>query len=318
MSSVGIINNVQAGRTRARLAETKKLIARCDADTREVGDLPSIVAATHAMLDAGVDLIAINGGDGTAQAAVTEIFRRGTSPPQIAVLPGGTTNLTAHDLNGRLSLSAALDALAHHSRRAKHERPVTRRSLLAVQAGDAPREFGFFLGAGAILAGMQHFREHVGSRGFRDELAAGLSLLRGLAGIAGGEHAWSRHETAVTTPDHREFAGRQNLVLATTLERLLLGLRPWWGSEPGPVHLTALGHQPQSFLRVVLAILRGKAHARATPERGYCSANVDSFVLEAEEGFALDGQVFNPPTGAAVAVSATDALDFVCLGRQQP
>lgn len=314
MSRLGIINNVSAGRTRARLDKTRELIAQCDAHVCDVSDLASIVAATHQLLDADTELLAVNGGDGTAQAVITEVQRRGDAHPQLAVLPGGTTNLTAHDLNGRLSLPAALRALAHQDRKPIAERSLTSRPLLAVRAGDAPTEFGFFLGAGAILAGMRHFRDHVGSRGLRDEVAAGLSLLRGLAGVAGGEHAWSDHQTEVATAQDDAFRGRQNLVIATTLERLLLGLRPWWGKESHPVHLTALGHQPAGFLRVIPRILRGRAHTRATPERGYLSANVASFVLRAEEGFALDGQIFNPPAGADIRVTATRPFSFVCLG----
>ncbi len=314
MSRVGIINNVQAGRTRARLSQVRDLIAHCDADVREVADLQSIIDATRELLAANVELIAVNGGDGTAQAVITELQKHREPLPELAILPGGTTNLTAHDLNGRLGIEAAIQALKLQSARVRNERRHVARPLLAVRIAGQPTEYGFFLGAGAILAGMRHFREHVGSRGLRDELAAGVSLLRGLAGIAGGEHAWSDHQTAVQVPDRTDFGGHQNLVLATTLERLLLGLKPWWGTGPGPVHLTALGHQPQRFLRVVPAILRGKTHRHATPAAGYCSANVGELELRAAEGFALDGQIFTPDPGTDVRVSATPPIRFISLG----
>ena len=44
----------------------------------------------------------INGGDGTVQAALTELYNRGEyfggNPPPVAVLPNGKTNLIALDL----------------------------------------------------------------------------------------------------------------------------------------------------------------------------------------------------------------------------
>lgn len=313
MSRLGIINNVQAGRTRARLAEVRALVADCNADVREVGDLPSIVSATRELLAAGVDLLAVNGGDGTAQAVITELQRHDDKSPQLAILPGGTTNLTAHDLNGRLGIRTALRSLARQHTRPADTRRLVSRPLLAVSMAGASTEYGFFLGAGAILAGMRHFREHVGSRGLRDELAAGLSLMRGLAGVAGREHEWANHETEVHTERHAEFAGPQNLVLATTLERLLLGLRPWWGLDAAPIHLTALGRQPKSFLRVVPSILRGRSHSRATPAAGYRSANVEALTLHAAEGFALDGQIFNPPSGTCASIAATAPEEFLSL-----
>lgn len=314
MSRLGIINNVQAGRTRARLSRVRELLARCDAAVHDVGDLPSIVNATQDLLAEEIELIGVNGGDGTAQAVITELQRHEGPLPELAILPGGTTNLTAHDLNGRLGIDAAVRALVNQSGKTTAERVRVARPLLEVRVAGQPTEFGFFLGAGAILAGMRHFRDHVGSRGLRDELAAGLSLLRGLAGIAGREHAWSDHHTEAQVAGRSDFAGTQNLVLATTLQRLLLGLKPWWGQERAPVHLTALGHQPKSFLRVVPSILRGKSHHRATPANGYRSANVNSLVLNAAEGFALDGQIFTPEPGNAVSVRATPPHNFVCLG----
>jgi len=314
VSRLGIINNVQAGRTRARLPQLRELVARCDADVREVRDLPSIIDATHELLATNVELLAINGGDGTAQAVITELQRAGGPQPEIAVLPGGTTNLTAHDLNGRLGIEAAFRTLMKQHATPTEQRQRVRRPLLAISWTGQPVEYGFFLGAGAILAGMRHFREHLGSRGLRDELAAGLSLLRGLAGVAGREHAWSDHHTEVLVADRQDFAGRQNLVLATTLERLLLGLKPWWGDEQAPLHLTALGHRPQNFLRVIPSILRGKMHQRATPANGYLSANVTGLALTAAEGFALDGQIFTPPAGTEIRVEATKPLEFIGLG----
>ena len=316
MGRLGIINNIEAGRTRARLAKIRALIRNCRAEVREVGDLPSIRAATHELLAAGVDLLAVNGGDGTAQAVITELQRCRQVAPDIAILPGGTTNLTAHDINGRLGLEAAIGALVKQDSYPSADRHRVSRPLLEVVLPGRPQEFGFFLGAGAILAGMRHFRERVGAHGLRDELAAGLSLLRGLAGIAGGEHAWSQHHTTVQAATAPLFAGEQNLVVATTLERLLLGLRPWWGAEAAPVHLTTLAHETTAFLRVLPSLLRGKRHELATPANGYRSANVAEFTLTAAEGFALDGQIFAPEPGSRIAVRATQPQPLICLGTQ--
>jgi hypothetical protein len=314
VARLGIVNNVRAGRTRARLGEVRDLLRNCGAEVREVEDLPSIRAATRELLAAGVDVLAVNGGDGTAQAVITELQQNRAALEDLAILPGGTTNLSAHDLNGRLDLPSAVDALLAQLTRPAAGRRRVARPLLEVQVTASAKEYGFFLGAGAILAGMRHFREHIGARGMRDELAAGLSLLRGLAGVAGGEHEWSQHRTEVTAAAAPSFRGLQNLVLATTLERLLLGLRPWWGTEHAAVHLTAVAHKPAAFLRVLPAVLRGRRHRLATPANGYCSANVAELVLQAPEGFALDGQVFTAAPGTTVRVRATKPVEFLKLG----
>src|SRR5215212_8561234 len=59
-------------------------------------------------------VLVINGGDGTVQAALTELHNGGhfgASAPPVAVLPSGKTNLIALDLGARGDPIAALDRL---------------------------------------------------------------------------------------------------------------------------------------------------------------------------------------------------------------
>ena len=65
-------------------------------------------------------LLVINGGDGTVQAALTELYNGGhfgANPPPVAVLPSGKTNLIALDLGAAGDPVVALQrllALAQH------------------------------------------------------------------------------------------------------------------------------------------------------------------------------------------------------------
>src|SRR5258708_18540966 len=59
-------------------------------------------------------VLAINGGDGTVQAALTELFNGGhfgDAPPPVAVLPSGKTNLIALALVARRDPLETLDRL---------------------------------------------------------------------------------------------------------------------------------------------------------------------------------------------------------------
>ena len=59
-------------------------------------------------------VLVINGGDGTVQAALTEIYNGGhfgDAPPPVAVLPSGKTNLIALDLGARGDPIEALERL---------------------------------------------------------------------------------------------------------------------------------------------------------------------------------------------------------------
>ena len=63
-------------------------------------------------------MLAINGGDGTVQAALTELYNGhfGDDPPPVAVLPSGKTNLIALDLGARGDPIEALERLIELAR----------------------------------------------------------------------------------------------------------------------------------------------------------------------------------------------------------
>jgi hypothetical protein len=101
-------------------------------------------------------VLVVNGGDGTVQAALTELYHGGHfkgTPPPVAVLPNGKTNLIALDLGAsgdphcrRLAdiLELAKGDLSGH---------VVARELIALSEGtdNARPVIGMFLG-GAYLA----------------------------------------------------------------------------------------------------------------------------------------------------------------------
>ena len=103
-----LIYNPTAGQ-RDRRAQMSQLIDRqkgrglelVNAPTTGVGDATDIV---RSFLPRGVDLVAVCGGDGTISEAASGL--RGSDVP-IAVLPGGTSNVLARELNIPLDFDAA-------------------------------------------------------------------------------------------------------------------------------------------------------------------------------------------------------------------
>ena len=76
-------------------------------------------------------VLVINGGDGTVQAALTELHNGGhfgDEPPPVAVLPNGKTNLIALDLGARGDPVEALERLLEHRPRRPCRRTSSRAS----------------------------------------------------------------------------------------------------------------------------------------------------------------------------------------------
>ena len=184
-----ILTNPHSNRNRRHLPRLRSQLTRLS-DVRhiETASLDELPAAVGALLDDGVELLGINGGDGTVHLVLTALLRAsaGRQLPAIALLPGGTTSMSARGLNGgAVPFDRALDALLDAIENARAGEP---RHLLRVHAAGADPQLGLCLGMGAIVRGIQYCHERIFSLGLRDEWAAGVAMLRAGWGIARREY----------------------------------------------------------------------------------------------------------------------------------
>src|SRR5262249_27586970 len=155
----------------------------------EVSEPEDIGAATHALIDAGSELIAVNGGDGTVQAGLTALFSPGAldALPLLAGGPGGTANMVAADVGPRLGPGAArrppLGAVQDCGLRGTAVwRPVMRAEITP----DAAPIYSMFFGTGAIYHGIKFCRQYVARLGLRGEIGPGIALAVFISKIATG------------------------------------------------------------------------------------------------------------------------------------
>ena len=89
-------------------------------------------------------MLVINGGDGTVQAALTEIHNGGhfgDEPPPVAVLPSGKTNLIALDLGAPGDPIEALERLLEIAQ-ADLSPHLVARELIALRCGTGEQQSG--------------------------------------------------------------------------------------------------------------------------------------------------------------------------------
>ena len=102
MPGIGLVSNPYSKKNRKHPDRLQKLI-ECAPD-KDLVRLPDsfekMDAAMEHFKDSKVDVIAINGGDGTVHVALTSMMKiyRGEKLPKIAILKGGTMNQTATNL----------------------------------------------------------------------------------------------------------------------------------------------------------------------------------------------------------------------------
>ena len=318
---IGMLNNPLSGGNRSGLQKIRETAAAVRPIVlQEEVQTPSDVAAALAdFARQGVNILAINGGDGTVQAVLTAIFHKKSfeTMPLLAVLPSaGTTSMIAGDVGLKGSREIALQNLFSWARAKEGAPAVIRRPVLKVQLpSDDEPVYGMFFGTAAIYQATHFCLRKIYSRGLRGELGAGVALARFLLA------AFLRDRKVVSAvpittrlnqdpPEHKKYL----LVLITTLQRLFLGLRPYWGSESRPLHYTAICDRPRHFTRLLPSLMRGHQNDHVRPDNGYISHNVDEVQLYLNSGFNLDGELYVPDSRLGpVRVSCGGKASFLQL-----
>lgn len=275
-----------------------------------MAEVPDAVAE---FADRGVELLVVNGGDGTLQRALTEIL--GHTPgwrPIIAPLRSGRTNMAALDLGASRTPTRALRHLVEDAREGRIASRVTSRPVMRMELeGEGPAHFGMFFGAGIIYRGIQlnHHR-------FPKEKAKGLfgplvTIGELLPQVISGRQAGILAPDKLQITLDRQPAGTDayTLVIATTLERFFLRMRPFWGTGPGPLRLTTMTAGTRGFGRALPQILRGRPPARPTEGLSSCNAHEGRFRLDC--GVTLDGELFDPKSGRVVRLTAPERVEFL-------
>ncbi len=267
---------------------------------------------------ANVTTLFINGGDGTIQATIDALFNLQPFPsfPQLALLPAGTANMIAGDVGLGAFTSHTVREFFEKSQSPTPQFSTVQRAVLRIRFHPYREPLhGMFFGAGALCQGTQTGRQTKQTIGRLGEWGAGLIFLKYLWAVAtGSQKNLSPVSIGISTSEghvkHEDYV----LVLATTLQRLIVGLMPFWGQAPYPVRFTSVRIPFRCFWRVLPSVIRGKAHPLANRQNGYISQNFQSIRLHMKEGFVLDGEVYPPsPHEVGIQLDSCGALTFLRL-----
>jgi hypothetical protein len=267
-------------------------------------------------------VLAINGGDGTVQAALTEMHNGGhfgDNPPPVAVLPSGKTNLIALDLGARgdpIETLERLIALAQ-SDLAPH---TVARELIAlrhgVPGGDDKPVIGMFLGGAGLADIMLYCRDKIYPLGLPNGLAhvitGFLVFLKLLFGMKSKHFPPDPKPLAVSVRNQEpSISGRFSLMAVTTLDKLLLS-GELGGERRGALKLIAVEEKLSSVLRAFFAALAGTLGR--SDVRGVHFEETDQITIEGDSSsLILDGETFSAMAGQPIRLSPAAPLSFVKL-----
>jgi len=306
------------------LAQLPKIRAYCaehpDVFHYEVEHASQIGEAIKSIALVRPKVLAINGGDGTVQAALTELYNGGhfgDVPPPVAVLPSGKTNLIALDLGARGDPVEALEQLIQLARSDDLERYTVARELIALRRGeDELPVIGMFLGGAGLADTMLYCRDKIYPLGLPNGIAHGITaialFMKLLLRIKANFLPPDAEPLSVSVSDEgNRITGRFSLLAVTTLEKLLLSSE-LGGRREGVLKLLAVEERPSSILRGLFASIAGKLGREKV--RGVHFEEANEITIEGENSnVILDGEMFRAERGFPINLTPAQPLSFVKL-----
>ncbi|MGY6554478.1 MAG: diacylglycerol kinase family protein [Wenzhouxiangella sp.] len=274
---------------------------------------PEQIAAALADIKPGpADQLIIIGGDGTLQAAVSELAEPAAAgrAPGLVVLGGGRTNFTARDLGSHDRL---LGSLEHLIQQPEDWRPMPR-TVLKISGSPNGDLYGFFVAGALVDSVIRDCHEHrsrsktrLGTGLLATPLRLSQLALLALIGRARFQLPTIKLEAgALGTVE-----GKTRILLLTSLHHVSGALNPYAARGTGPVRVTAILDHAPGFWRRLPGLLRGKLSAKATPRQGYLSGSTDALRLSGLPSICLDGQEFSLNPAAPLTVEAGPVFRFL-------
>lgn len=311
---IGVLINLRAHHNGAKAARLRRVLRRYPSlVSLETTDGRQVPEALTCLLQRGIEILVVHGGDGTLQRVLTELLgnQAAASLPLIAPLRGGRTNMSALDIGSHRDPGIALSALVTAVQQGGVQERIVERPVLRIALDpEGPVQYGMFCGLGVIhrtialkhkILPPKHFQGVVSSAAF-----VGALVARALCGSLRG--LLTPDPLEITCDGHPLGAREFMLVMITTLERLFLRMRPFWGQEPAPIRLTAITADAPRSVRRAVRVLRGYP---PTHDGGYISRNVHEAVIRLHCGITIDGELFAPLPDRTVHITADRRVRFV-------
>jgi hypothetical protein len=274
--------------------------------------LESVIAE---MAHAGVSDLFISSGDGTIQAIQTILAERKPFAvlPRLVLLPHGTTNMTAADLGFR---RRNLDAQAAAMSASASDGTAARPTLRVANPADGKVRHGMFLGTGAIWTATKFCQDAIHRTGLKGDLATFATLASAVT-----RSLFSRpdpddpnridraYPIAAGSDGETLVPSSQLFMLATTLDKLILGTRPFWAGKTAPIRATIIPYPVPSVMRWLLPMMYGGEDRRAPPgAHSFCAT---ALAIGSTTPFVIDGEFFDPPADAPLRVETGPEFIYV-------
>ena len=321
MALVALLSNPNSTGNRSLLPAVRTYCAKNpDIFHYEVEEMDQIAKALEMIARVKPKVLVINGGDGTVQSALTELYHVGHfegTPPPVAVLPNGKTNLIALDLGVE---GDPLEALAQIMEAAKGDlsEHIIVRELIALSddSEGARPVLGMFLGGAGLAETILYCRHKIYPLGLPNGLSHFLTAIAVIfstfVGVKASFLPARSKPVSISFIRNGELQGTFAVLIVTTLEKLLLGGQAGNSKQRGLMKFLAVDQAPMAMLKMMAASLRGKLGQTAMTGVHFQQGDVIRIDSE-QSSVVLDGEVFEAYLGSPIVLRSTPPVSFLKL-----
>lgn len=311
----GVLCNPASGFVRKHPQRIRELISHIpDVIYRESTSADNIRPIIDEFKANEINLLIIIGGDGTVQSVLDHLFSRFDliTMPCLSIIPAGTTNMTAKDIGFQGSpvkvLKKLTRLLTEHT-----DGNLVKRAALRIEHANRFTTHGMFFGTGIIASGAKYYHTHIKKSGVIGEFTSAIVILHLLIGLFMHRSSAELKPARIVLEDDNGIKHEHIclILFASTMDRLLLGLRPYWGQQLAPVHTTYIAATATRLWRSLLMLVMGRGKHLAITD-GYYSRNNHALELLMDEDFIVDGEFFRAESQyGPVRITTTENIVFL-------
>jgi diacylglycerol kinase (ATP) len=316
MAKTAVLINPGAGRGKGKgLGLASQLQQARHIDVHIAETFAQIDPIVHELMNAKVTRLFISAGDGTIDAVLTQLAESGYCLPalELCLLPHGTTNMTAADAGLRLkSISSQAEFISSD----QVTETLQRHTMRIASAQDGQIRHGMFLGAGAVAEAARYSQNAFNARGIGGNLAPLAVLAKAVAKTLfttanrDDKNRFDRpFPIAVSANGEIICDGPQLLAISTTLSKLILGSRPFWGDGAGAIRTTVLPYPFPNIIRWLHPTLFGTEQRSIPP--GAISLRGSNISLSCPVPYILDGEFFEGRPGEPLHVETGPLFQYI-------
>lgn len=308
-----IVNPRSFSASRGLAAQATALARAQGAEVVTVDGPAALRAAVESILARRQRQVMVLAGDGTVCAIVDQLssLPPGAWTPDLLVLPGGRTNLTAADLVPGGQALATLTRALLRSVEQRWDAAVEERCALRIEQAPAAPRHGFFFSGALVDSAIRQCHAQRVDRNRQGTLSTLIYLMQlGVRALFG--------RSGLTCPPLRVDAGACGtqegairVLLATTLLHRKGLFDPYASRGQGDVRVTAVSRHAPRLWRSVPRLLTGRYSASMNVDNGYLSGRCERVELTGLATYMLDGEPFDTDPTRPVTITAGPRLRFV-------